>query len=410
MVERLSWCWLSSLTVLLYGLPRSICYTIPLTKMDSSTPVDEKYKILVQWMKTNDGRVDDRLGIATNLDGTGRGLVALDDIAAGTELIFCPWKLVLGTVGDTPRVVSKHHCNILSEYAEEVRAGKESFWYPYLSLDDSLATSIPTVWKDAALAELQGLLPDSSQSSLADWFSENCAGGTPFDHVDIAARQSLFATITRSAGMRFLPIFDLMNHHNGLLNTRSNASADGNSVFAMTDIPKGAEIFNSYRGGSATSSDVFRRYGFIEAWPQQWAWTDATTSEEQRILLLPDNSIMIYPPESIISQIGTVSLDLSELQVAAETHNSKLPIGDLAAFCGSGKRRIDTFESTVEEDAETLKYLLSIQKQTPDDQLLKDMISAVAFRKQFKATIQKALIAAENMMQPGLKTKIDQEL
>jgi hypothetical protein len=41
---------------------------------------------------------------------------------------------------------------------------------------------------------------------------------------------------------------------------------------------------------------------------------------------------------------------------------------------------------------------------------MNDTISAVAFRKPVKATIQKTWIVAENMMQPTLTTKIDQEL
>ena len=351
---------------------------------------DKQYTVLVDWVRANGGRVDERLGMGPNLDGAGRGAVALHDIEAGTELLFCPWALVLGTVGDTSKVPTEH-CDVLNTYAAQVRAGKDSFWYPYLSMDDSIDTRIPTVWKASSLTELQGLLPDTAQGSLAEWFSENCSGGTPFDQLDHAARQSLLAAITRSAGMRFLPIFDLMNHHNGKLNTRSNATADGNSVFAAVDIPKGADIFNSYQGGLATSSDVFRRYGFIESWPQQWAWTDASTAKEERFLLLPDNVVAIYPPESMTEQIGTTAPPLADMQADSKNHNLQLEPGRLAGFCDSAKRLLESLPSTAEEDGVVLEQLLAAQLSDPGDSLLGDRISAVAYRMHFKEAIQTAL-------------------
>ena len=68
--------------------------------------------------------------------------------------------------------------------------------HPYLSMNDSLASRIPTAWMDAALQEFQGLLPYSNSantsSRLTDWLSNTCAGGTPLDQLDDASRHSLF--------------------------------------------------------------------------------------------------------------------------------------------------------------------------------------------------------------------------
>lgn len=357
----------------------------------SAITADEQYTNLVEWMRSNGGRVDGRLGIGTSGSSEIRGAVALDDIDAGTELLFCPWRLVLGTIGDTSTVPSEH-CDVLKAYADQVRAGKSSFWNPYLSMDESLGASIPTVWQPAVLAELQGLLPDTSATSLTQWFSTNCAGNIPFDQLDHASRQSLLAAITRSAGMRFLPIFDLMNHHNGKLNTRSNASVDGNSVFAAVDIPKGAEVFVSYRGERATSSDVFRRYGFIEAWPQQWAWTDAVTSREERFLLLPENVVAIYPPESMTLHIGVTAPLLTYFQADAEAHNRQLESHELVGFYDSAKRLLESLPSTAEEDGAILEQLMSAQVVGESRSSLHgEMASAVAYRMHMKEAIQTAL-------------------
>jgi hypothetical protein len=236
---------------------------------------------------------------------------------------------------------------------------------------------------------------------LTDWFSENCANGTPFDELDHAARQSLLAAITRSAGMRFLPIFDLMNHHNGNLNTRSNASVDGNSVFAAVDISQGSDIFNS--GGVATSSDAFLRYSFIEYWPQQWAWTDADTAKEERFLLLPENVVAIYPPTSMTEQIGATAPPLVTLQADAQRHTQQLEAGKLAAFCDAAKRLLEYLPSSAEEDRVLLDQLLATQQQQqPADHnsllLLRDRISAIAYRINFKEAVQTALDVATTTM------------
>lgn len=46
-------------------------------------------------MRTKAGRVFDRLGME-HVDGI-RGIVALEDVEKGRELMYCPWDLVIGS-------------------------------------------------------------------------------------------------------------------------------------------------------------------------------------------------------------------------------------------------------------------------------------------------------------------------
>lgn len=403
------------------------------------------YNKLVNWVKDNGGRVDDRLGMVDAMDGAPRGCVALEDITAGSELLFCPWNLVLGTEGDTSKV-SPDHCHVLQTYADQVRLGSESFWHPYLSMDESLTTRIPTVWSDLALQELQGLPPYSSTQdngpSLTDWFSNTCAGGTPYDQLDDASRHSLLAAITRSAGMRFLPIFDLLNHHNGELNTRSDATKQGNHLFALVDISKGSELYLSYRGQRSTSSDIFLRYGFVEAWPQQWSWTDEGTTAtttimeegqqsssplsmtrndmDHRILVLPSGAVAIQPSESMTLWIGSTTMTpptLEELEDQVDRHNMLLPTTQLEQFRDSAIARFDTL-SSVEDDVIILNNLEQELKsmeqsdihggggQSRDDDssttvlvtTLMDRICAIRYRIHVKKAIQMAVLVANNTL------------
>jgi len=374
----------------------------------------EQFEALVDWVHSNGGRVDPRVAmgsmptttmasVGNTRDGICRGIVAAEDIQAGTELFFCPWSLVIGTVGNTHNAAPNEKCETLNLYSDQVRAGKESFYYPYLSMDDSLATRIPTLWQNAALTELQGLLPEATTTSLTDWYSETCAGGVPFDEVDAAGRQSLLAAISRSAGMRFLPIFDLMNHNHEKMNIRSEATVEGNTVYAAADIPQGFDIYNSYRSGNGASSEVFRRYGFIESEPQQWMWTDATTHRQEWFLRLPTNAIVIRPPESMASQIGLANPPLFVMMESAENHHhNTLSQEELATFVESAQSLLSSLPTTIGQDRVILRQLSAAKEETaaddstdgslsPSDFVVLDTIGAVRFRLAFKEAVQEAL-------------------
>eukprot|EP00977_Amphora_coffeiformis_P023432 scaffold13355_cov121-Amphora_coffeaeformis.AAC.1 len=349
-------------------------------------------------MRSNGGRVDERLAVVMDQED-GRGLVAVEDIPAGSELFFTPWSLVIGTVGDTHQT-NGDHCATLNFYADQVRAGKDSFWYPYLSMDKSLDTRIPTLWQESVLKELQGLLPDASQTSLTNWYSENCGGGIPFDELDAASKQALLAAVTRSAGMRFVPVFDLMNHDHGKMNVRSEATTEGNIVYAAVDIPKGHAIYMSYRSGNGASSEVFRRYGFVESDPKQWMWTDANTQRQEWFLQLSANVIVFRPPESMTSRIGLANPPLLDMLANANNHNRyKVTREELVTFAESAKTLLQSLPTTMEQDVEILHQLTVKQaavsgSSTSFDFLLQDTMSAVGFRLAFKQAVQKAVDTA----------------
>ena len=415
---------------------------------------DAKFQALVSWMRANGGRVDDRIAmdrssipITTELEeeknnqyqhSPYRRVVATYDIPVGTELFFSPWSLVMGTVGDTHNVDPAGHCQTLNEYADHVRAGNTSFWYPYLSLDESLQVRIPTVWHPSAIEELQGLLPDAHQDSLSVWYIANCVSDstntTSFKNLDAAAQQALLAAITRSAGMRFLPLFDLLNHDNFQLNTRSDATAEGNTVYAAMDIKEGSEIYNSYRSGasdgdSGTTSEIFRRYGFIEQIPiQQWTWKVTTPRNDtamqhqeprhKSFLVLSAEVVVILPPPRIISAIGIIAdPPLSELMTreTADHHNRYgVTLEEMAGFLTSGLHLQKSFPTTLAEDEIIVKHLYAEMRgmdiNSEDAVLhLQDKISALSYRKAFKQSLQLAVKTAQEIIS-STKTMVNDEL
>jgi hypothetical protein len=370
-----------------------------------------KFGDLVSWVRMNGGRVDGRLGLTNHQHGgiSVRGGVALLPLDVGSELLFLPWKLVLGTIGENS-TVPEDKCEVLQYYASEVEAGTGSFWYPYLAMDDSLSSigRVPSLWDDLVISELQGLPPlMESTSGLTDWFSSNCADGVPFLSLPRSNRQALLAAITRAAGMRFLPIYDLLNHNNGMLNTESQACAKGVTITITRDVAKGQEVFMSYRGGKdSTVSDLFRRYGFVESWPQYWTWADdkegLDASGGIQFLRLPHGVVTIFPPDSMLSEIGLPGLFLNDFLATTQNHNQMISVERLIGFMRVGQDLISSLATTTNEDTVillNLRHELSQQSlNSIKSEQLSDLMSAVDYRMQFKESIQIAIDMAEKVL------------
>jgi hypothetical protein len=369
-----------------------------------------KFDNLVAWVRRNGGRVDNRLGLTNHQHGDYlvRGGVALQNIKAGSELLFLPWTIVFGTIADTSEV-PENKCEVLQSYASEVDAGRASFWYPYLALDDSLSSRVPSLWNESLLEELQGLPPYGSTEGLTGWYSSNCADGVPFSNLPRSSRQALLAAITRAAGLRFLPVYDLLNHHNGMLNTQSFADLKGDTITTAADIQKGEEIFISYRGGQEnTVSEMFRRYGFVEEWPQYYSWdqrddeSDGGTNTMQ-FLILPGQIVTIYPPASMLSQIGHITLNIEDYLSKTEKHNQGLSTQQLLNFSEVGMNLIATLNTTVDEDMVILQktkddLLMMSRDQAGEIEQSMDIISAIYYRIQFKQSMTMALDVTNQLL------------
>jgi hypothetical protein len=213
--------------------------------------------------------------------------------------------------------------------------------------------------------------------------------------------------------MRFLPLYDLINHDNGNLNTRFLADKQGVRITTAVDITTGSEILTSYRGGTATSADVFERYGFVEPYPQHWAWIDKDTSTEHRFLLLPNGVVIIGPlPEDMTTGIGEMVQPLSHLISQAKPHNMKLSLGVVERFADSAQSLLSSLPTTPDEDKAVisdLEHRLSVDSGNNESdsiiEVQQDVISAVMYRKCFKEAIETALKVAQDVVKKKEKTR-----
>ena len=160
--------------------------------------------------------------------------------------------------------------------------GPESIWFEYFDFDDSYGSRLPLEWDGSdgpgrsALHELQELNPHGDTHQHVDWFRGEwgCMVGKEMTDLDFRAFKLY---LTRSMDLGIVPMYDLMNHHNGKINTYIKDDDEGGVyVMSLLDIPAGFPIYNTYgRSGLQPTNKLFTTYGFVEDYPQLWEWNDS---------------------------------------------------------------------------------------------------------------------------------------
>jgi hypothetical protein len=401
------WCLLAAL-VLLALTPLVSGWTVkktPSLKKDDDDRIitEDGFSKLVDWIRNNGGRFDDRV-VVMEVDGI-RGGVALSDIDQGTELLSCPWDLVIGSTSFEEQLKSGDMCPVVRSIEKELRLGEASLWHPYLALDDSIINSrLPTLWDDDILDELQGLPPGEDSTRHIRWFSQYCDSGKPFEDVDELTKQALLCFITRASAVGMVPIYDLFNHHNGLRNAKVQLTPEGVQLMAVRPIAKGSQIYLSY--GIKSASTMFRDYGFVESWPQTWSWTSAGTGSGHSFVRFPEGNIAINPTEQFLKDIWKGGISLLEFQERATQHTQELATEAVRVFLSEAYALLSGLPTTVAEDKTFLsnikESLTQAVKTSVNDEvgmvLLKDAISAVEYRILFKEAVYEAMIISETIL------------
>jgi hypothetical protein len=379
---------LQAISILLYSHPAA-------AENNNDNDNDSGFSKLVAWMRKHGGRVDERLSLQ-QLDGV-RGAVALYDIEQGAELIQVPWKLVIGSEGLQDQMADM--CQVVRAIETELRLGETSLWHEYLALDDSIINSrLPTLWGASALEELQGLPPQEDATRHVRWFLEDCKGQLD----DQVTQQALLCFITRASAVGMVPIYDLLNHHNGERNAKLQLTEMGVELIAFEPIPAGQQIYLSY--GIKSASTMFRDYGFVEPWPQIWMWTDSSSSDRHTFALFPDSVAAIYPDQSFLSEFWRTHTPLQQMQERAIQYTRELPPDALIHFRTAATVLLEGLPTSIEEDILILEgmkqslsqlLLVAITNENENEAAKitnrKDSISAVEYRISFKEAIQKAL-------------------
>ena len=353
-------------------------------------------------------------------------MIATADIPAKTKIMHIPKSLILGGVDE---------CPIFEAIKKEMGMGPQSKWYDYFDFNDSSGSRLPLEWDrsdepGSARRELQGLTPDDFTHQHIDWFLEKagCLAGKKMTDLDF---QAFKIDLTRSMTSGLVPMYDLMNHHNGKINTYIEGDDDegGVSVLSLVDIPAGFPIYNTYgRSGEKPTNDLFGQYGFVEDYPQLWRWNDSeleqlaqekedhayhryvtrgdndVNSDENpnhlgewlnklnfepnspfyEVLVISPTLAALLPTKHVTGVLGNGQLSLEGWRNEIDNHHATLRSSQVDAIYSNAMRILNSLPTTIEEDENIILHekrrVKRLKEFGREDANAADVVMAIEFR------------------------------
>mmetsp|Transcript_31831 Transcript_31831/g.66728 ORF Transcript_31831/g.66728 Transcript_31831/m.66728 type:complete len:253 (-) Transcript_31831:7-765(-) len=237
--------------------------------------------------------------------------------------------------------------------------------------------------------------------------------------------RSLVAFISRASEVGMIPIYDLLNHHNGKRNAKLSIAEDGVRLVTVGKVEedddddnnddnndgkrnhtirRGEQLYLSY--GLKTSSNMYRDYGFVEDWPSCWNFADSTTGDNYAFVSFEKGIAAINPSADFLRYIWQSNESQEEYEESAGWHSESLSVVDLERFAGAVRSRLGEFATTLGEDRKLLfaeeQALLvasSISSSSGDTtNRIEDVMSAMNYRIAFKSALTSSYIYAESVV------------
>ena len=376
---------------------------------DTEDPTIQKYPELVKWFTTHGGLVDPRITLGYEESSRIRGMIATEHIEPGTVLVHTPASLMIKENEGEHQYTD--HCAMIQRIVEEIELGKDSKWNVYFEFDgSSKGGGTPTQWDkedqpgSRAIKELQGLPPTGETHRHINWYTAACNNGEEVSEVQFRA---LILFISRAADCGIVPLYDLMNHHNGLINTQLEVDEEnGLSVIATTSIEPNEPIYLTYaRGGFESTVDVFNNYGFVEEYPQLWRWSDM----DFEILVVSPTLAALHPTKALMQVLGNRRRSMEEWKVEIDHHHATVRQSRANAMHDSALTILNELPTTIAEDENTIlpnerRLFEKAKKKGRLDQSKADTIQAIEYRLAFKKALRLAVDVAD-----GGKFYVDSE-
>jgi hypothetical protein len=369
---------------------------------ETEDPTIQKYPELVKWFTTHGGLVDPRITLGYEESSRIRGMIATEHIEPGTVLVHTPASLMIKENEREHQYTD--HCAMIQRIVEEIELGKDSKWDVFFQFDGSDPEGggiIPTQWDkedqpgSRAIKELQGLPPTGETHRHIDWYTADCNNGQEVSEVQLRA---LILFISRSADCGIVPVYHLLNHHNGLINTHLTVDEEnGLSVIATTAIEPNEPIYLTYaRGGFESTIDVFNNYGFVEDYPQLWRWSDM----DFEILVVSPTLAALHPTETLKQVLGNGRRSMEEWKVEIDHHHATVRQSHANAMHGSALTILSELNTTLAEDEDTIlpnerRLFEKAKKKGRVDQSKADTIQAIEYRLAFKKALRLAVDVAD---------------
>eukprot|EP00978_Attheya_sp_CCMP212_P048228 scaffold489782_cov110-Attheya_sp.AAC.1 len=215
------------------------------------------------------------------------GVFAREDVDKKERLMEVPKSCYLGIwdiqVHNTSKTrYSDNVCLNAQKLMNETKLGTKSEFAPYIEyLETQKPGQLPAMWSESGQKLLRKVAPKGKKGPLLDWMNKHKESGC-IQSGNVFEEHAIEIIIQRGFDIFLIPIWDMVNHHNGRINTEHNPmnSEEGIKVLASKDILAGEEFFMSYdfctdcpgTENKWGTPEILRDFGFVEPYPQRWTF------------------------------------------------------------------------------------------------------------------------------------------
>lgn len=287
---------------------------------NASAGIDNIQNELIEWVRSKGGSFSDKLEIRRVDPGDPTsylGVFVREPIPAKESLFVIPrdcFVHVFDTATpyneneDDEATINKAYfgnlCQLANKLMGEMKLGTDSEYAPYIAyLQTQKPGQTPANWSPQGKELLRKVVVPGSP--MVDWIDWNFKGEkhdcltefTKSNDSEISFEEHMVEmTLQRCYDTALIPIWDMVNHDNGRINTENDSMHDpeGMKVRALVDLKAGEEIFASYDKcldcGELSeywgTPEILKDFGFVENYPHRWIfgpqviWVEVYDDEE----------------------------------------------------------------------------------------------------------------------------------
>ena len=256
-----------------------------------TTKTDQYVQDMIDWVHTKGGFVNEKVEIRRSNpadDHSYYGMFAKKNISKKEIILDIPHECVIGLDNTRKNKYYKDLCSLARKLLHEINLGPQSEYAPFVKyLADQPYGQLPATYSPAGKGLLLKIVGNPGHSSLppyessVNWIHDHFDKSCIQQGDDYPSQEHAVALVAQRGWDTVLcPLFDMINHHNGLINTESTSVYDskGFKVRSTKEILAGEEVYSTYDkcldcGDTASywgTPEIFREYGFVETYPQRW--------------------------------------------------------------------------------------------------------------------------------------------
>lgn len=263
------------------------------TTLASSIDNDARTQLqadLIAWVRSKGGSFSDKLEIrrVDPSDPTSYlGVFAKEPIGAKESLFVIPKSCYLdiydsADLSGSDDAYQKNLCQLSNKLSKEMELGDRSEYAPYIAyLKTQTPGQLPANWVSQSAKDiLREMTSAWGYSYVVDWIDKEFVETGCIVNDDAHARHMTEMTKQRCYDIALIPIWDMVNHDNGRINTENDSMHQdgGLRVRAKRDLEAGEEILCSYDlcvdclriDEYWGTPEILRDFGFVENYPHRW--------------------------------------------------------------------------------------------------------------------------------------------